>query len=174
MIEIDKQDFLYKHLQKLGVENEDLDRYYIEYAGEGVACLKDFKAYLYSKYAETVKEDIDESFIEEMVPYYQDLKKIKNINKQDIKKMLIEYKSSKDNSIKEQIINSKLKSILFMAYMYKLKYQDVEIMDIVQVCNLGLMEAIEKYDDTSRVAFDDYIEFWINVEVENNFTKEKK
>ena len=44
MIEIEKNDFLYKHLTKLGVE--DVENVYQEYATNGVSNIKDFKAYL--------------------------------------------------------------------------------------------------------------------------------
>ena len=41
MIDLDKSDFLYKHLTKLGVDN--LEETYQEYAKNGVSNLKDFK-----------------------------------------------------------------------------------------------------------------------------------
>ena len=41
MIQIDKMDFLYKTLQKLGVDDEELDEKYLAFASEDVSSVKD-------------------------------------------------------------------------------------------------------------------------------------
>lgn len=171
MIEIEKSDFLYKHLTKLGVE--DVDTIYLEYANNGVTNLKDFKAYLYSKF-ETVDKEIEQETLEEILPYFQDLKKTKKLPLKNIKMLLKQYKENKDNNTFELIVNSKLKDLLFTACLYHLKYDKIEIADIIQTCSLGLMKAVEKYNEKTKISFDDYIDFWVNIEVENTFTKENK
>ena len=172
MIEIEKNDFLYKHLIKLGVE--DIDNVYQEYAENGVTNIKDFKAYLYSKYAETVDKEIDQDTLEEILPYFQDIKKVKRIPLKNIKILLKKYKETNDKETFELIINTKLKDLLFIACLYHLKYDKIEIADIIQTCSLGLMKAVEKYNDKTKISFDDYIDFWVNIEMENTFTKENK
>ena len=172
MIDLDKSDFLYKHLTKLGVEN--LEETYIEYAQNGVTNLKDFKSYLYSKFGATVDNEIEEETLKEVLPYFQDLKKVKKVNSKDLKKYLSEYKNNKSQDAFEIIVNSKLKDLLFIACLYHLKYNKIEINDIVQVCSLGLMKAVEKYDESTKLVLDDYIDFWVNAEIENTFTKENK
>lgn len=172
MIEIEKSDFLYKHLTKLGVD--DIDNIYQEYAENGVTNIKDFKAYLYSKYAETVDKEIEEETLEEILPYFQDIKKVKKVPLKNIKILLKNYKETKDNETFELIVNSKLKDLLFIACLYHLKYDKIEIADIIQTCSLGLMKAVEKYNEKTKIAFDDYIDFWVNIEMENTYTKENK
>lgn len=172
MIEIDKSDFLYKHLIKLGAEN--IDEIYQEYAENGVTNLKDFKSYLYSKYAESVDKEIDEEVLVEILPYFQDLKKSKKVNSSQLKNLLKNYSESKDSETFKLIVNSKLKDLLFIACLYHLKYDKIELGDLVQTCSLALMKAIEKYDGKSKISFDDYIDFWVNIEIENTFTKENK
>lgn len=172
MIDLDKSDFLYKHLTKLGVDN--LEETYQEYAKNGVSNLKDFKSYLYSKFGATIDNEIEEETLQEVLPYFQDLKKVKKISNKDLKKYLVDYKQTKNKDIFELIVNSKLKDLLFTACLYHLKYNKVEINDIVQVCSLALIKAIEKYDEGSKLSLDDYIDFWVNREIENTFTKENK
>ena len=172
MIVIDKSDFLYKHLTKLGVE--DIESVYQEYAENGVTNLNDFKAYLYSKYGDNLDKEIEQESLEEILPYFQDLKKSKKVSLKELKTLLKKYKETKDKETFELIVNSKLKDLLFNACLYHLKYDKIELGDLVQTCSLGLMKAIEKYDETSKIPFDDYIDFWVNMEVENTFTKENK
>lgn len=173
MITIDKSDFLYKHLTKLGVE-DGIDEIYQEYANNGVSNLRDFKSYLYSKYAETVDKEIEEESLKEILPYFQDIKKTKKVPLKNIKILLQKYKETKDSYTFELIVNSKLKDLLFIACLYHLKYDKIEIADIIQTCSLGLMKAVEKYNEKTKVAFDDYIDFWVNMEIENTFTKENR
>ena len=172
MIEIDKTDFLYKYLTKLGAEN--IDELYMEYANNGVSNVADFKKYLYSKYADVVEAEVDEEELKSVVEYYGDIKKIKKISASELNKLLKQYKNNPDEETYSRIINSQLKDILFIAYLYKMKFKEYELLDIIQVCNLGLMKAIEKYDEKARIAFSDYIDFWINQEINATFTRENK
>jgi len=171
MIEIDKQDFLFKHLQKLGVGENDIEKYYLEFATNGVTNAKDFKDFVFSKLSQNIDDELDEELLKDLLPYFVDLKKVKV--RTDTKKMIKDYTETKDEKLKEQIVNSKLKDVLYLAYLYKTKLPDEDIMDIVQICNIGLLKAIEKFDLNAKITFDDYIHFWINAEIENNFTKEK-
>ena len=170
MIEIDKTDYLYKHLEKLGAEN--IDDLYKEYATNGVGNLIDFKKYLYSKYADSVEVDIEEDDLKEVVEYYGDIKKFKKLSTTELTKLLKQYKIDRDEKTYNKIVNSQLKDIIYIAYLYKTKLKDLELQDILQVCNLGLLKAIEKYDDKARITFADYLDFWINQEINSTFTRE--
>ena len=48
MIQIDNTDFLYKTLQKLGVEEQEIDNKYLEFASQGVSNMTDFNNYVLS------------------------------------------------------------------------------------------------------------------------------
>lgn len=170
MIEIDKTDFLYKHLTKLGAEN--IDDLYIEFAKNGVSNATDFKKYLYRLYGDDFSKEIDDESIKELLPYYADMKKIKKVSARELNKILKEYKQNPDNEKLTTIVHAKLKDCLFIASLYKLKLPKVDISDIVQTCNLGLLKAIEKYDINSKIAFDEYVEFWIAVEIKTTYFKE--
>lgn len=171
MINIDKTDFLYKHLQKLGEEN--IEEKYIEFVSIGISSLKEFKAYLYSKYAETINKDLEEDSLKQILPYYVDLKAVKKLSNKEIDKLLVDYKTTNNNSSYDQIVNSKLKDLLYVACLYQFKYPDVYLEDIIQICSLGLMKAIEKYKIEAKLKLDDYIDYWVAEELENSLAKEK-
>lgn len=170
MIEIDKNDFLYKHLIKLGVEN--VDELYLELSNEGITNLGDLKRYLYSQYGDDFNQEIEEDTIKELLPYYLDSKKEKKVDSKSILKLLKEYKLDKDSKKLELIINSKLQDMFFIASLYKNRLQNVDVNDIVQTCNMGLLKAIEKYQEKSRITFDEFVEFWVSREVKDTYFKE--
>ena len=173
MIQIDKTDFLYKTLQKLGVEDNEIDDKYTEYAGAGIATLNDFNNYLQASLGLDYVGEFDEQVLEEVVDYYSDLKAIKS-SKKNISSLLKQYKQTNDDGIKLDIINSQLKDVLFIACTYKLRYADINLSDLVQVCNMGLIIAIDKFDVNARLAFNTYLNYWIMDVINKEFTKGEK
>jgi len=169
MIEIDKSDFLYKHLLNLGVD--DIDKKYIEYAEKGIATSQDFRKELYNFFSECYNDELDEEELTLLLPYYEEVKKLKSVNSTQFNKLLKEYKETDNKTVYDELINAKLKDVILLAYMYKLKNGNMELMDIIQIGNIGLIKAIEKYKVSSKTSFDDYMYFWIKEEIE--VTKEK-
>lgn len=167
MIKIDKTDALYKYLTALGVEN--IDDAYLELAQNGRFKLDDVRQYFRSTFAPSQTEDLSETELEKVLDYYVDIKKVKHLNTQQIKKLLEEYKKSNDTKIKELIINSQLKDILYLCLNYSTLHKQVDIQDLVQIANLGLLEAIEKYNPQARVDFKDYMVYYIRENIKNNY-----
>ncbi len=167
MIKIDKTDNLYKYLLGLGVE--DIDEVYLELAENGRFKLDDVRQYFRATFAPSQTEDIDESELEKILDYYTDLKKLKHLNTQQVKKLLEEYKKTEDNKIKELIINSQLKDILYLCLNYKTLHKDVDIQDLVQVANIGLLFAIDKYNPTAKIDFKDYVVYYIRENIKINY-----
>lgn len=170
MIKIDKTDALYKYLTALGVGN--IDDVYLELAQNGRFKLDDVRQYFRATFAPSQTEDVSEQELEKVLDYYVDIKKLKHLNTQQVKKLLEEYKKSNDAKIKELIINSQLKDILYLCLNYSTLHKDVDIQDLVQTANLGLLEAIEKYNPQARVEFKDYMVYYIREIILNSY-KEK-
>lgn len=167
MIKIDKTDALYKYLTALGMEN--IDEVYTELAQNGRFKLDDVRQYFRATFAPSQTEDISEQELEKVLDYYTDIKSVKHFNTQQLKKLLEEYKKNKDDKIKEFIINSQLKDILYLCINYSTLHKDVDIQDLVQIANLGLLEAIEKYKPQAKVDFKDYLVYYVRENVKNNF-----
>ena len=165
MIKIDKKDALYKYLTSLKVEN--VDEVYLELAKNGRFKLDDVRAYFRETFRPSQTEDISEQELEKVLDYYVDIKKVKHLNSKALKEKLVEFKQTKDEKLKEQIINSQLKDILYLCLNYSTLHKNVDIQDLVQVANLGLIEAIEKYDETARVEFKDYLIYYIRENIKD-------
>ena len=158
MVQIDKTDALYKYLTNLGV---DVDATYTELAKNGRYKLSDVKQYFREIFTPSQTKDIDESELEKLLDYYIDLKKIKNLNSTELKTCLLKYKESGSVEIRDLIINSQLKDILYLCINYKTLHEDVDIQDLVQVANIGLLTAIEKYNEKAKIDFKDYVTYWV-------------
>ena len=170
MITIDKKDNLYKYLTGLKVEN--IDAVYLELAQNGRFKLDDVRQYFRATFAPSQTEDIDEGELEKVLDYYVDLKNVKHLNSKTLKEKLAEYKLTNSEQIKEDIVNSQLKDTLYLCLNYLTLHKDIDIQDLIQVANIGLIEAIEKYDDKAKIDFKDYVVYYIRESINKEF-KEK-
>lgn len=174
MILVDKTDFLYKTLQKLKVDETELEGKYITFAGEGISNIKDFNNYLQANLGMDYSGEFDETCLEEVVDYYVDLKLNKSPAKSKVLSLLKEYKSNPTSSLRAEIINSQLKDVLLIACIYKLRHEDINLADLVQICNLGLMVAVDKFDVNAKLSFDTYLNYWILDAINKEFTQGEK
>ena len=170
MIKVDKTDELYKYLKNLGVD--DIETVYTELASNGRYKRDDVRQYFREMFNPSNTQDLDEKELEKVLDYYVDLKQIKHVNTKQLKEMLTTYKNAKDLKVKELIINSQLKDILYLCLNYSTMHKDIDIQDLVQVANIGLIEAIEKYNPDAKIDFKDYLVYYTREKILNEF-KEK-
>lgn len=170
MIHIDQTDNLFKYLSNLGVE--DIEKEYMLLASNGRYKLNDVRQYFQEAFQPSAIDDIEEQELEKVVDYYSDLKQIKKISSAEVKRRLLEYKETKNENIKNEIINSQLKDILLLCVNYKTRHKDIDIQDLVQVANIGVIDAIEKYNPKAKIDFKDYVVYWTRDKILKEF-KEK-
>lgn len=159
MVNIDKKDELYKYLINLGIE--DVDTIYLELANNGRYKLNDVRQYFREIFTPSNKEDVDEKDLEKVLDYYIDLKSVKTLSGQALNKLLTQYTDTKDKTIKEQIINSQLKDVLYLCLNYITLHKDIDIQDLVQIANMGLIDAIEQFKPKSKINFKDYVIYYV-------------
>lgn len=170
MIQIDKTDYLYKTLQKLGVDEQDIEKQYIQFAESGVSTVSDFNNNLQSGLGMDYLGEFDENCLEDVLDYYNDLRKSKMPSKNRVVSLLKEYKQNPSEKLRTDIINSQLKEVLLIACAYKLRHEDIDLNDLVQVCNIGLMTAVEKFDVNSKLSFEIYLNYWILNAINKEYT----
>jgi len=167
VITIDKSDELYKYLTNLSVEN--IDEVYVELAQNGRYKINDVRQYFRGIFQPSQTEDVDEKDLEKILDYYVDIKKIKHMNSQELKNSLEIFKKTNDSKIKEAIINSQLKDILYLCLNYITLHKDFDVQDVIQVANIGLINAIEKYNPQAKLDFKDYLVYYVRENIKNNF-----
>ena len=114
-------------------------------------------------------EDIEEAELEKVLDYYVDIKKLKHLNSKALKDKLTEFKQTKNEKIKTEIINSQLKDILYLCLNYSTLHKNIDVQDLVQVANLGLINAIEKFEPTAKIEFKDYMVYYIRESIKNEY-----
>lgn len=171
MISVDKTDRLYKYLEKLGAT--DIEKTYEELAKNGRYRHEDVQRYFMSKFQPSLTNECDEEELEKILDYHVDLKKIKKLSNNEVNLLLKIYEENKDKFIAEKIINSKLKEVLYLCINYHTLHKSVDIQDLVQVANLGLIEALNHYKSSANIKFDDYILFWIREKIIKEFEEKE-
>lgn len=174
MIQIDKMDFLYKTLQKLGVDDEELDEKYLAFASEGVSSVKDLNNIIQANLGLDYLGEFDESWFEEVADYYKDLRAYKVPAKSKVMELLKNYKQNCQDNVKKDIINSQLNEVLLIACAYKIGHPDINLSDLVQTCNIGLINAVDKFDLDSKLSFELYLNYWIMEAIKKEFTQGEK
>ena len=159
MINIDKTDALYKYLTNLGVE--EIDNVYTQLAQSGRYKHDDVISFWGEMFRPSITQDIDESELEKVVDYYADLKTAKKISSVELKKALKDYKQTNSMELKNKIINSQLKDVLYMCLNYATKHKQVDVQDLVQIANIGVLNALEKYNENAKIDFKDYVIYYI-------------
>ena len=159
MIQIDKTDKLYKYL--CGLKVDDIDKLYLELASNGRSSNKEIKEYFYADFD---APNIDTSFLQDnslALDYFKDIKRCKVLSSATINKKLKEFKNTLNKGLLEEIVNSKLVDVFYLSVCFKFNHKELNLMDIIQNANFGLIEAIKRYDETSRISIDDYILFYV-------------
>ena len=171
MIQIDKTDFLYKTLQKLGVSESELEQKYLQFASDGVASVKELNNYIQASLGLDYLGEFDESWFDEVADYYKDLRSHKVPAKSKVTELLKSYKLNPQEKTKEDIINSQLNEVLLIACAYKISHPDINLGDLVQICNLGLITAVDKFDIDAHLKFEIYLNYWIMEAIQKEFTQ---
>ncbi len=167
MIKIDQNDTLYKFLKGIGADDVEAD--YLELASNGRYSISDIRKYLKSKFDPSLTKELDDKELEKILDYYIDIKKIKRINKKELKNLLEMYYDTQDDAIKNIIITSCLKDVLCLCLNYSTMHTNIDIQDLIQVANIGIITALNKYQPKSKIDFNDYILYWTRKEIIKEF-----
>lgn len=171
MIKIDKTDELYKFLTKLGVD--DIEETYTTLANLGRYKRNDVLKYFRAEFEPSLTNEVGNEELEEIVDYYADLRQITKLKAKEVQELIKQYTKSKDDKIKELIVQYYLKDVMYLCLNYKTLHRDVNLQDLIQIANIGLIQALENYNSDSKLKFDDYIIYYVYKNVTEEY-KEKK
>lgn len=75
------------------------------------------------------------------------------------KELATKYASTQDVNAARKLVTSNLRLVVKIAYEYRRAYKN--IMDLIQEGNIGLMQAVKKYDPNRGVKLSSYSAWWI-------------
>lgn len=96
--------------------------------------------------------------------YLNNISKFRILTKEE-EKALFEKAKNGDSKAREEIINCNLRLVVAIAKKYQA--QHLQLMDLIQEGNLGLIEAYNKYDVSMGYKFSTYATWWIKQNIGN-------
>ena len=74
-------------------------------------------------------------------------------------KLAVQYQKSEDRDVAAGLVTANLRLVVKIAYEYRRAYRNM--MDLVQEGNIGLMQAVKRYDPYRGVKLSSYAAWWI-------------
>lgn len=95
--------------------------------------------------------------------YLQEIKHIPVLSKEEEHELAVRYKKDGDRAAGLKLVVSNLRLVVMIAKEHQRNVQN--ILDLVQEGNIGLLEAVEKYDPFRGIRFPSYAVYWIRAYV---------
>lgn len=91
--------------------------------------------------------------------YMRDVQRYPLLSKEEEHDLAVRYFEEGDVEAARQLVTSNLRLVVKIAYDYRQAYKN--ILDLVQEGNVGLMQAVKKYDPYKGVKLSSYAAWWI-------------
>jgi RNA polymerase sigma-32 factor len=91
--------------------------------------------------------------------YMRDVHRYSVLDAEAQKELAVRYRERGDVDAARQLVTSNLRLVVKIAYDYRRAYRNV--MDLIQEGNIGLMQAVKKYDPYKGVKLSSYAAWWI-------------
>ena len=91
--------------------------------------------------------------------YMDEIRRYPLIGRDEEHRLAVEYSRNRDPLIARRLITANLRLVVKIAHEYRRAYRN--LLDLVQEGNLGLLQAVEKYDPHRGVKLSSYAAWWI-------------
>ena len=91
--------------------------------------------------------------------YMHEIRRYPLLDRDEEHRLAVEYEKTRNPAIGRRLITANLRLVVKIAHEYKRAYRN--ILDLVQEGNLGLLQAVEKYDPHRGVKLSSYAAWWI-------------
>ena len=91
--------------------------------------------------------------------YMRDVQRYPLLSKEEEHDLAVQYFEDGDLDAAKRLVTSNLRLVVKIAYDYRQAYKN--ILDLVQEGNIGLMQAVKKYDPYKGVKLSSYAAWWI-------------
>ncbi len=97
--------------------------------------------------------------LDPLARYMQEIRKYPLLTREEEQQLAIRFAKTHDPKIGRKLITSNLRLVVKIAHEYRKAYK--YLLDLVQEGNLGLLQAVEKYDPYRGVKLSSYAAWWI-------------
>ena len=94
-----------------------------------------------------------------LAAYMKDVQRYELLSPEEEKELAVRYVEEGDVDAARRLVTSNLRLVVKIAYDYRQAYRN--LLDLVQEGNIGLMQAVKKYDPYKGVKLSSYAAWWI-------------
>jgi RNA polymerase sigma-32 factor len=91
--------------------------------------------------------------------YLREVQRHKLLTPDEEKALTVKYTETQDVATAARLVTANLRLVVKIAYEYRRAYKN--IMDLIQEGNIGLMQAVKRYDPYRSVKLSSYAAYWI-------------
>jgi RNA polymerase sigma-32 factor len=91
--------------------------------------------------------------------YLREVQRHKLLTPEEEKELTVKYTKTQDVQTAARLVTANLRLVVKLAYEYRRAYKN--IMDLIQEGNIGLMQAVKRYDPYRGVKLSSYAAWWI-------------
>lgn len=106
---------------------------------------------------------------EEIKAYFNSIKNFKPLTKEKEKELFFKIKENGDKKARETILQANLKYVVKMAKQYK--GCGIPFEDLISEGNIGLIKAMDKFDEKNDVKFYSYGKWWVKASMQEYVKK---
>jgi RNA polymerase sigma-32 factor len=109
-----------------------------------------------------VRAPAEASSIERFDPlaaYLREVQKHPLLSPEETQALAVKFVTSQDSATAARLVTANLRLVVKIAYEYRRAYKN--IMDLIQEGNIGLMQAVKRYDPYRGVKLSSYAAWWI-------------
>lgn len=103
--------------------------------------------------------------------YINSIKDFRILSKEETIELINEWRNGNEKA-HEMLVNHNQRLVVKIAWKQLKKYDDAEIMDLIQYGNIGLLKAIEKFDISKGAKLSTYATYWISAAISTVLNKE--
>jgi len=100
-----------------------------------------------------------------LAPYLAEIQKFPILSREEEYELAVDWVKNHTRASGEKLVASHLRLVVSMAY--ELRDYGMSIAELIQSGNVGLMEALQKFDPEKGFRFSTYATFWIRAEMYN-------
>ncbi|AKU99734.1 RNA polymerase sigma factor RpoH [Labilithrix luteola] len=97
--------------------------------------------------------------LDPMAAYLREIQRHPLLTPEETHELAVKFVESQDPQVAARLVTANLRLVVKIAYEYRRAYKN--IMDLVQEGNIGLMQAVKRYDPYRGVKLSSYAAWWI-------------
>ena len=94
-----------------------------------------------------------------LTAYMQEAKRFPLLSREEEHELAVRYREDEDLAAARRLVESNLRLVVKIAYEYRRAHKN--LLDLIQEGNIGLMQAVRKYDPYRGVKLSSYAAWWI-------------